>query len=310
MSLRAILSNLNYIFRMTLRRYDAQCRLRLNTNSISEKYFLSAVIRVKNEGRFLPELIAHQHLLGIEHFYIYDNNSTDDLAVAVAPFVERGIVTIVNWPPIPSSPSCYVHFFKEYAGESRWVAFLDADEYLIERTPRAIVNFLRSHASWPALAINWKYFGSSGHDKVPNGLILRNFVKCADGMSTHVKVIAQPRKIVAYYNSHNFVYRGLGFARDLDRRFVLGSMLNSPSGNERDIAINHYICRSRENYAGKLSIGFVDKEGFRLRHRRKEYLDAEFVRHNDVTDEFAARCYTGPVERLLRELGYTAPYVD
>ena len=47
--------------------------------------------------------VAYHHLLGIEHFYIYDNNSTDSdtLRLRLRPFMAAGLVTYVNWPFSP-----------------------------------------------------------------------------------------------------------------------------------------------------------------------------------------------------------------
>ena len=39
------------------------------------KYFLSLCCIIKNE-RYLEEFIIYYRLLGVEHFYIYDNDSS------------------------------------------------------------------------------------------------------------------------------------------------------------------------------------------------------------------------------------------
>ncbi|MGH9232652.1 MAG: glycosyltransferase family 2 protein [Acidimicrobiales bacterium] len=62
------------------------------------RHFLSAMIRVKDEARFLPEWVAHHLNVGVEHVYVYDNNSSDDIERVIMPFVERGLVTYVRWP--------------------------------------------------------------------------------------------------------------------------------------------------------------------------------------------------------------------
>ena len=36
------------------------------------KYFLSVCCIIKNE-RYLEEFIIYHHIIGVEHFYIYDN---------------------------------------------------------------------------------------------------------------------------------------------------------------------------------------------------------------------------------------------
>ena len=75
------------------------------------------------------------------------------------------------WPVIPVSPSCYVDFFKRFGSRSKWVAFFDADEFLFETAPGATIRVLRSNEGRPAVAVNWRYFGSAGHQVIPTGLV-------------------------------------------------------------------------------------------------------------------------------------------
>jgi len=280
---------------------------RLRVTPRQERYFLAAVVRVKDEGRFLPELIAHHHLIGVEHFYIYDNNSSDDPASVLAPLIAAGLVTVIPWKPVPASPSCYVHFLERHAGECRWVAFIDADEFITEATPGLLLETLRSRPNVPALAINWRYFGSAGHDAMPGGLVLENFTMgnaVADG---HIKVIAQPSHIRNYYNSHNFVY-GVGeFATTAAGAVVLGS--RSVPVDLSLLSINHYVYRSRQNYLQKIGLGFVDAKGAEDQARRLDRVETEFVKHNDREFLHARDLYADRVRAFLIAKGYGAPYV-
>ena len=308
--LKSLRSSLRYVYRMSLARYQPHRRLKLGIPSRETPFFLSSVIRVKNEARFLPELLAHHYSLGVEHFYLYDNNSTDDIRGVLRPFFERGLVTVIEWPTIPASPGCYQHFFTHFAADSRWVAFLDADEFLIESEEGEIVRFLKTHASWPAIAINWKYFGSSFHQTIPEGLVMSNFTSCDAQMSSHFKVIARPDKIISYYNSHNFIYKFLDVARDTDGRPALGSVLSKFRTQPSNIWLHHYVYRSRQDYLTKVNAGYVDAEGYKFRARRMALAEAEFHRHNAVTDTTAFERFSARVFEFLRELGYGSPYVS
>jgi len=307
---KAARSSLRYGLRMSVGRYQTATRLRLGPRTRSQPFFLSSVIRIKNEARFLPELLAHHRLLGVEHFYLYDNNSTDDVAAVLQPFVEAGLATIIPWPTVPASPSCYIDFFNRYAADSEWVAFLDADEFLVEQSEGLLLDFLKSHPTWPALAVNWTYFGSSLHERIPNGLVMSNFQLANAQMSSHVKVIARPDQVVAYYNSHNFIYRALGVSRDVNGAPALGSVLAWPHPGSQPIRINHYVYRSREDYMAKASGSYVDAEGARSSARREAFAEPEFRHHIAATNSFAAEAYAERVEGFLHGLGYGQPYVS
>lgn len=267
------------------------------------RYFLSAMVRVKNEERFLPEWIAHYLGLGVEHFYVYDNNSDDNTRGIIQPFIRSGLVTLISWPLVPVSPSCYVDFFSQYGRESRWVAFFDADEFLVEGASGLTRAVLEANANRPAIGVNWRYFGSSGHETVPNGLITREFDRADTGPNSHVKVIAQPSMIYKYRNSHGFYYRLGRLAATPGGRRVFGSFVSI----DRDSALvlNHYVYRSREDYARKTALGFADARGMKDQGRRASRVDYEFPRHNETLVPMSVRVLDGTAE-TLREFGFPA----
>jgi Glycosyltransferase family 92 len=271
------------------------------------RYFLSAMIRVKDEARFLPEWLAHHLNVGVEHVFVYDNNSSDDIERVVMPFIERGLVTYVPWPTVPASPSSNNHFLTEFGPSSEWVAFFDADELLVEDTPGALLETLGAAGRVPAIAVNWRYYGSSGHEVVPSGLVTATFTR-ADAMpNQHVKVIARPAMVRRYRNSHNSYYRRGRVARTPAGRRVHGSFV-TPDLPAR-LVLNHYVYRSREDYERKSSHGFVDAAGVADRARRTSLAEAEFDRHNDVEVKLPERVLRATAD-LLRELGYAEELYD
>ncbi len=267
----------------------------------SDTHFLAAMIRVKDEARFLPEWLAHHLNLGIEHVYVYDNNSTDAIDRVIAPFVERGLVTYIPWPTIPASPSSNIDFLTRFGRANEWVAFFDADEFLVEASPGALLETLRSAGRWPAVGVNWRYYGSSGHEVVPTGLITEAFDRADAEPCYHVKVLARPAMVRAYRNSHNLYYRRGGLARTAGGRRVYGSFV-TPDRKPR-LVLNHYIYRSREGYNQKASQGFVDARGSADQARRASLSDAEFHRHNDIHVPVPTAVLAATAS-LLDEFGY------
>jgi hypothetical protein len=264
----------------------------------SERFFLSAMVRVKDEARFLPEWMAYHSVLGVEHFYVYDNSSSDGLAERIAPFIEAGLVTLIGWPQRPISPSADNHFLAHHATDSRWVAFLDADEF-IRMHSGDLADLLRANASHPALAINWRYFGSSGFDQLPPGLVIENFTAADATFDRHVKVIAQPRRIRRYRNPHNFLYNGARLARTAGGRRVFASFV-TPDPNPQ-VSLSHYVYRSRSDYARKVMRGYATSRGADDRARREERIEQEFHRHNSVIvapDEMLIAATRAVLDRL------------
>jgi len=266
-------------------------------------YHLAAMIRVKDEARFLPEWVAHHLNVGVEHVFIYDNNSTDGTPDVMAPFVDRGLATCISWPAVPASPSCEYDFLARYGHASRWVAFFDADEFLFESSRGALSAALEENADRPAVAVCWRYFGSAGYETIPAGLVTERFDRADAVYNRHVKVIARPSQIVRHRNSHNFYYRKgrLAVTPEGDRAF--GSFITPPSCPR--LELRHYVYRSREDYDRKTRRGFVDASGAKDRSRRPSVADAEFSKRNDAHVAPDRRVVEATANRL-RALGYPA----
>ena len=270
-------------------------------------FFFSVMTRIKNEARFLPEFIAHHKLLGAEHFYFYDNNSEDAPEVALRPFIDRCMVTIIPWETVPASPSCYTHFFDRFASDSTWVAFIDADEFIIERQQGILLDALSKLDTPPALAINCRYFGSSFHERLPAGLITNNFVRSDPSTNYHVKVIAMPERVKAYYNTHNFIFNGLTSAVNCLGKPVRGTY--AVNADQYDLEISHYVYRSKDNYLSKLGLGFADKDGYKYRARREDRVEAEFLAHNAYFNDWGRNTYGADIRNYMAGIGYKEPYI-
>src|SRR5579883_479648 len=63
-----------------------------------KKYNLSIVAIFRNEKPYLREWIEYHRLVGVDHFYLYNNKSSDGSLEVLSPFIARGIVTLIDWP--------------------------------------------------------------------------------------------------------------------------------------------------------------------------------------------------------------------
>ena len=100
---------------------------------VQPEHYLSVAACVKNEGRYLREWIEYHLWAGVEHFYIYDNGSTDNTKDVLEPYLQRGIVTRHYWVGKPSSKNqiaMYNDAVVRYKHCTRWLAIIDADEFI------------------------------------------------------------------------------------------------------------------------------------------------------------------------------------
>src|SRR3984957_13412863 len=70
----------------------------LPQNQSTKKHQLSICAIFKDEACFLKEWIEYHRLVGVDHFYLYNNESSDDFLKILQPYVHEGIVSLTNWP--------------------------------------------------------------------------------------------------------------------------------------------------------------------------------------------------------------------
>ena len=79
------------------------------------------------------EWLAYHRLQGVEHFYIFSNGDTRALRRTLRPFVDEGVVEVLDWEwnltswvhQLPQTNACIYR----YLGLARWVALMDVDEF-------------------------------------------------------------------------------------------------------------------------------------------------------------------------------------
>ena len=74
----------------------------------------------------------------------------------------------------------YTEILHRFRHRHRWMAFFDADEFLVLRDPSVpdLPALLVDYEQHGALAVNWLGFSSSGHVARPNGSVLSSYLEC------------------------------------------------------------------------------------------------------------------------------------
>ena len=61
-------------------------------------YDLAVVAILKNEAPYVKEWLDYHLLAGADHFFLYDNESPDNLKEVLQPYIDAGIVTYTFYP--------------------------------------------------------------------------------------------------------------------------------------------------------------------------------------------------------------------
>ena len=240
-------------------------------------YDLAIVAILKNEGRYIKEWLDYHLLAGVDHFFLYNNDSTDDYDEIVAPYVAAGLVTNTPFPGGSAQFAAYSFAVRDWRFQCRHVAFIDLDEFIFPKTGQSITqvvdDILSQDTNAAGVAINWQMFGSNGHKTADFSRgVLERFTRRAPvdwvvpiphrdipGGNTQIKTVVNPRKVYTFFNGHNPLYFGVNYAVNENGGRV-DSYYNEPVTAEK-IAVNHYNVKSREEHLAKVARGRADKGG-------------------------------------------------
>jgi hypothetical protein len=224
-----------------------RARLRDRVAARKARYELAVVAIFREEGPFLDAWLAFHASVGVSHFFLYNNFSTDGFRDVLAPWIARGLVTLRDWPVRVGQLPAYRHCVRRHGGEATWMAFIDVDEFLFSPCAIDVRPILRAYGDLPGLLVYSPYFGSAGHRRRPAGPVVEAFTRRAPLTHISVKTIANPRWIHAIRDVHTFKY-WRGAALDTRRR-----PLHAPGDPPLDVLrLNHYWSRSIEDLATKV----------------------------------------------------------
>lgn len=221
-----------------------------------KKYNISICMIFKNCSEYLEEWIEFHLLAGIEHFYLYNNNSSDGYREVLEKYIKKGMVTLEEWPTSPAYPDARNHFSKKYGTESKWVAFLDDDEFLFSPKYQTISDALKEYSKYPAVIAHWVMFGSNGHIKKPKGKVIDNYVISEGETHESYKIIVKPFLIKSWENPHSCILKSS--EKPIDENFqhlVTFDKIPIPF-TVNILRINHYASKSLEDGMSKLSRGW------------------------------------------------------
>lgn len=149
------------------------------------KYHISICIMFKDEAPYLREWIEYHRMIGVDHFYMYDNNSSDGFEEVLAPYREEGIATLIPWHQQHAQVDGYEDCIRRFQSESDWIGFIDVDEFLVPIEDNSLVPILDRFCHCPAVLVYWRFFGSGGRLRRDRSrLVVEDFVVASEKIYT------------------------------------------------------------------------------------------------------------------------------
>lgn len=252
------------------------------------KYDLSVCAIFRDEAPYLKEWIEFHKLVGVQHFILYNHLSEDNPREILQPYIDDKTVELfdikmeiesrADW--INIQLGAYKDGLKRFNGISKWVAFLDSDEFLTPVQTDSLLAVLKDYEECAGVCAHWQIFGTSHIKQIPENvlqieaLLYRSNVDMVS--NGHVKSIVRPETVATFNNPHYATYKKGYTQVNENKEPFSGAIKKEISVNI--LRINHYWTRD-ENYFFNVKVPSRVKRGFSV---EKELAKAQ--NYNDVLD--------------------------
>ncbi|MBA2368554.1 MAG: glycosyltransferase family 92 protein [Candidatus Protochlamydia sp.] len=225
------------------------------------KYTLSIAAIFQDEATYMKEWIEYHQLVGVEYFFLYNNNSCDDYLSVLEPYIKKGVVELIQWPSIKQEGDwanfCYTVQTDAYDNAlarsmnvTKWLALIDIDEFIVPVNYETVPQLLESkYSNVSGLCVNWQFYGTSGVDNIDKKypMISQLVMKMQpdDPSNRLCKTIVQPHYAKSWESPHYCLYQDGCYAVDAKFRKCPKAITKTVEIDE--IRLNHYWTRD-EHY--------------------------------------------------------------
>jgi len=237
-------------------------------------YTLSVGAMFKNEAHALKEWMEHYIFHGVDHFYLVNDDSTDNSVEILTPYIDKGLVTLFNIKHsyyLGRQTNIYDMYIFPHLKETQWLLMIDLDEFMWSPTSTDLKYVLKTANNIGQIQVEHTLFGSNGHDAIPEGIV-KSYTRRAPESPTRNPGLRK------YFINSAFEFTGLAihhayFKHNHDEKnnFLL---LNEPY-----FVLNHYCCQAKELWRTvKCTRGDSDN------YRTRTMDDFAEIDQNDVED--------------------------
>jgi hypothetical protein len=219
------------------------------------EYNISACCIFQNEDRFLKEWIDYHRLIGVEHFYVYDNMSDDHSRKVLEPYIKKGIVEYIYWERTYNlekewwhvQRDAYIDAVERAKNQSKWLAIIDTDEFIVPIKDYDLKAFLDDFDDYGGVCISWVFYGSSGIQTISQNTWMVAQLLNRSELTYHLnkitKSIVRPERVDAQksFFPHTCAYKD-GYYHVNAKKQRLKKSVVRDFGSER-IRLHHYWAR-------------------------------------------------------------------
>jgi hypothetical protein len=275
-----------------------------------KQYYLTLGCMFKNECSVLYEYLLHYIYHGVEHFFMINDDSSDNYIEILQPFIDKNIVTLINCdqPPIFDRQTViYTNYLIPFLEKTQWMIVADLDEFVYSPVNIDLKYILKQYEHYGVVYLNWSFFGSSKQVKQPKNIV-DTFIQRQHVYQYPLLIDTNKHPLMLNFSDGGWPNKPEKYIVNSNNNFtklgvhhIEGSDINSiniswRSSNQREQLIsNHYFTQSFEYFAQKkirknadptlhtthtmdsfFNFDFDDVEDYRLCLQNKPLLNQNF----------------------------------
>ncbi|MEC4804816.1 MAG: glycosyltransferase family 92 protein [Jaaginema sp. PMC 1079.18] len=225
------------------------------------QHFLVFATNFKAENPYLIEWLDYHLLVGVDHFYLYDQDGSNEAQELLKPYEQAGLVTRHPWTHFDGTkydrPTkfyqknknhlAFSHCATHYRHQFSWVMKIDVDEFLYPlNTRHNVIPYLKTlnRDRIKGISVPRFNFSSQGHYHKPPGLVIESY-NFREATASNHKDIANSLFLTDNkycYSAHWWHYQP----------FKIGKILRADPVTE--LRINHYYTKSYSEYLTRQNV--------------------------------------------------------
>jgi hypothetical protein len=221
--------------------------VKINRKGINSVYIFT---NARDEPN-IAEWISHHILLGFDKVIVFDHLSIKPIEELV-PTTFNNKLQIIK---VNGKGNIKIDLMKRAVRiatqeNADWMLYLDADEFLSFKIFSNVKEYLAHFNEADMIGVNWLFFGCSGFEKQPSGLITENFIRSDLKLDRHVKTFVRPLSVINIENPHYYLlFNPNRSFNSIGGRMRIGpfNYFNVPFVNV-PVYIAHYVVQSIEEY--------------------------------------------------------------
>ncbi len=265
----------------------------------SDRHGLAIALVVRDEERHIGEWARFHRLAGVRHVFAYDDGSSDGTVDQLRCQLGQDQLTVIPWHqrlcdrslgrPIHNQVLAYAHAAANFGGAYRWLACIDADEFLVP-VQAASIDAALAHLGEEVVNVSlpWHMFGRCGHQLPPTGGVVANFRQRAERpmQGANFKCLVDPCRLLAVRVHSMDTGRPNLTWNDRGTPFPLQQRRKPAFYSAEHLQLNHYYTRSHSELEEKIGRG-PNLDAKRKAYRRKVMRTVTRIEASTVDDHRA-----------------------